>query len=170
MKMMFTLKTLVSMGQVSVDPLTLLTYGDMNASQDSLGYIYISQGDGSKAVRLHSLLLPEATMVDHIDRNPANNCYANLRSCTKAENTINSKLRSDNTTGYRGVSYHKASGSYQARINIVRKDKNVRLNLGLYLTAEAAALVYNAAARRYHGEFAFINQVNKNETLTKDSI
>lgn len=160
MKMMFQLKTLVAMGQVSVDPLTLITYGDMNASQDSLGYVYVSLGDGSKATRLHSLLLPDAAMVDHIDRNPTNNCYANLRPCTKAENVINSKLRSDNTTGYRGVSYHKASGSYQVRINIVRKNKNIRLNLGLYLTAESAALVYNVAARRYHGEFAFINIIS----------
>jgi hypothetical protein len=159
MKMMFSLNTLYANGVVDCDKSTLLTYGNCNASQDNLGYVYVSKGDGSKAVRLHSLLLPEAEMVDHIDRNPANNCINNLRYCTKAENTINSKLREDNTSGYRGVSYHKATKSWQARISIVRKGKNVRLNLGLYLTADSAALVYNTFARKYHGEFAYINEV-----------
>lgn len=159
MTIRFTLQTLVALKQVQVDTSTLFEYGDCLASQDSLGYVYISKGDGSKAVRLHTLLLPDATLVDHKDRDPSNNMLENLRPATKAQNTINSKLRKDNSSGYRGVSYHAATKTWLARISIERKGKSVRLELGRFLNPDTAALVYNVFARKYHGEFAFINKV-----------
>lgn len=45
-------------------------------------------------------------------------------------------IRADNTSGFRGVSFHKLTGRWSAR---VEKDK-VRTNLGLFDSAESAAV------------------------------
>eukprot|EP00734_Pompholyxophrys_sp_LG126_P000041 Pompholyxophrys_sp_v1_NODE_2_length_20472_cov_5.132586.p6 type:complete len:357 gc:universal NODE_2_length_20472_cov_5.132586:16919-17989(+) len=43
-------------------------------------------------------------IVDHIDGNKLNNCVSNLRWVSNQENTLNSKMRLLNTSGYKGVS------------------------------------------------------------------
>jgi hypothetical protein len=45
------------------------------------------------------------TVVDHIDRNPLNNQRSNLRYCSLRDNARNQSLRSNNTTGYRGIQW-----------------------------------------------------------------
>ena len=89
-------------------------------------------------------------IVDHIDRDPLNNTLGNLRVVTKQENAMNAGVRSDNSTGYKGVSYHKRSGKYRAYIAINGKQKH----LGLYTSADDAARAYATAARSYFGEYA----------------
>ena len=54
------------------------------------------------------------------------------------------KIQSNNTSGYRGVSFHKASGRYHARIQIDGKIKSV----GYFGTAEEAALARAAEIGR----------------------
>lgn len=58
-------------------------------------------------------------VIDHIDRNPLNNTYSNLRVVTQRSNNINRKFKNISSTGVVGVSYHN-SGSYIASVN----DKN----------------------------------------------
>lgn len=89
-------------------------------------------------------------IVDHIDRNPLNNTIRNLRICTKQENAINTPIRSDNATGYKGVSYHKKAGKFRAYIVINGK----QIHLGLFDTAEQAAQKYQETARLFYGEFS----------------
>ena len=43
------------------------------------------------------------TEVDHIDRDPSNNRWDNLRECTRTENHLNHGLRKDNVSGVVGV-------------------------------------------------------------------
>ena len=88
--------------------------------------------------------------VDHKDRNGLNNKWNNLRKANKTQNLANSKIRSDNTSGFRGVHFCKRDKRYQAYINF----KNKRKNLGSYATAEAAHNAYIAAAENLFGEFA----------------
>ena len=47
---------------------------------------------------------PKAYSVDHIDRDPRNNCVENLRFATHSQQKHNSGVQKDNITGYRGVS------------------------------------------------------------------
>lgn len=55
---------------------------------------------------------PNKNWVDHIDRDRTNNHAWNLRWCSAQENCLNSKLKSTNTSGYKGVCFHKNSGWY----------------------------------------------------------
>lgn len=66
-------------------------------------------------------------VVDHIDRNPLNNTLDNLRCVTKRKNAINTDVRSDNTSGCKGVSYHKRSGKYRAYLTIDSKQHHLGL-------------------------------------------
>ena len=88
--------------------------------------------------------------LDHIDNNPDNNRISNLREATHAENLWNTKMQSNNATGYKGASFHKPSGRFMAKIRIDGKRKH----LGYYPTAKLAHEAYKSAANKLFGEFA----------------
>lgn len=95
----------------------------------------------------------EGMQVDHIDGNTFNNRKSNLRICTNAENSRNTKLYSTNTTGFRGVIWDKDLKRWKVRITVDFK----RIYLGSYRNIEDAAKAYDKAALKYHGEFASLN-------------
>jgi hypothetical protein len=88
--------------------------------------------------------------IDHRDLNPKNNSLDNLRLCTQSQNGANNKISKRNTSGYKGVSFHKPSGKWRAVIGY-RKEK---ISLGLFYSKEDAAGAYTSAADRLFGEFA----------------
>lgn len=96
--------------------------------------------------------------VDHINGDSLDNRRANLRICTSSENKQNIR-NSTNAAGYKGVNVIRPSKKYRKggfAANIVVR--GVRIYLGFFETAEMAALVYNAAAISYFGNFAALNQ------------
>lgn len=74
-------------------------------------------------------------VVDHIDNNPLNDSLYNLQLITQRENSTKDRKSSSK---YAGVSWHKASQKWRARININGKEKY----LGLYRTQKEASIVY----------------------------
>lgn len=48
-------------------------------------------------------------LIDHIDRDKLNNHPTNLRPSNKRMNSFNAEIRSDNTSGIRGVSFSKSN-------------------------------------------------------------
>lgn len=88
--------------------------------------------------------------IDH--RNPAfsDNRAANLRCATQTQNLINARRRSDNTSGYKGVSFFKPVKLWRARIYINKKE----VSLGYFKTAHEAHLAYTAAAKLHYGAYA----------------
>jgi hypothetical protein len=87
--------------------------------------------------RVHRVIMgcPDELVIDHIDGNKLNNKRSNLRICTQGENNQNlTKLRTNNSTGYRGVYYNKKLDKYTASVSINKK----RVYLGAYETAEEA--------------------------------
>lgn len=88
--------------------------------------------------------------VDHIDGNPRNNIWENLRNVTKSQNMYNQKLRIDNISGAKGVIYRKEYDNYG--VTITREGK--RIWLGSYPTLEEAAEVAISGRNALHEEFA----------------
>lgn len=56
-------------------------------------------------------------VVDHRDRNPANDRIKNLRDTTQTVNMRNCKKRTTNTSGHVGVSWHKHSNKWKVSID-----------------------------------------------------
>ena len=90
---------------------------------------------------------------DHKDGNGLNNRRLNLRKANSGNNAHNQRLHSNNTSGYKGVSWLSAHNAWRAMIRCNRVDKH----LGYFSTAKKAALAYDAKARELFGEFAYTN-------------
>ena len=95
-------------------------------------------------------------VIDHIDGNPLDNQKKNLRICTVSQNSMNRNKTVKNKSGFKGVYWHKLSKKWASVIKI----DNKALHLGLFLDAKEAAKTYNAAALKYHGEFANLNKID----------
>lgn len=111
-----------------------------------------------RVIRMHRFILnvtDSKIQVDHINGNPLDNRKENLRLCSNAENNMNKEIRPDNTTGYKGVYFHKRANKYLSQIWYNQK----HYYLGLFESPIDAAKVYNAKAIELHGEFAYLNKI-----------
>lgn len=106
---------------------------------------------------MHRLIMnaQNGQMIDHINGNVLDNRKENLRLCNKSTNAMNCKVHKHNTSGYKGVAWHKQMKKWRAYIVINDKQKS----LGLYKTKEEAAKAYNKAALELFGEFAKVNKI-----------
>lgn len=92
---------------------------------------------------------PLGTCVDHKNGNTLDNRRENLRLATTSQNSINQKLRRDNTSGVKGVYWDKKNKKFKAQISLHGKAKS----LGRFSTKEEAAYAYAVASEHLHGEF-----------------
>jgi HNH endonuclease/AP2 domain len=88
--------------------------------------------------------------IDHINTIRNDNRICNLREATRADNLHNMSVPSHNTSGFKGVSWHKARGKWRATIKLNRRS----IHLGAFNDKEEAANAYKEAASRLFGEFA----------------
>lgn len=91
----------------------------------------------SKSEKLHRYLIgaKPGEIVDHINGNSLDNRKSNLRITSHAVNMQNSKVRSDNSIGHKGIYFCKQTGTYRPEIQV--NGKRYR-NLGRYATLELA--------------------------------
>ena len=119
------------------------------------GYVETHQNGGS--VGIQNLIISskpiERPFLDHRDRDPLNNRKSNLRFCTHAENTRNRGIPKNNKSGFKGVL--KRGNEWIAQIGINKKT----LYLGSFKNKITAAIAYNAACLKHHGEFAYLNPI-----------
>lgn len=110
---------------------------------------------GRRNYKIHRIIFkmmtgeePPAT-IDHRDGNPSNNRWTNLRPATQVQQIYNASLRSDNSSGHRGVTWDRENRKWIAQININGRHHN----LGRFISVEEAAAAYETAARKAFGEF-----------------
>lgn len=95
--------------------------------------------------------IPKGMHIDHICWNRLCVSVDHLRLATRAQNAQNlSKLRSDNTSGYRGVYWHAAKGCWAACAKVNGKQK---WRYG-FASPEEAAVVAQGIRDSAYGEFA----------------
>lgn len=154
------------MGQLSYSPETGLFHwlveknshggkvhvGDKAGHVNERGYVLI--GLNGRLHRAHRLAWfymtgewPES-MIDHKNGVRHDNRWLNLRLSDNSRNGQNvSRSHSDNVSGYLGVSFHKQTGKYVAKIKTPGSRSTY---LGIFETPELAHSAYLSAKRELH--------------------
>ncbi len=139
------------------DDFTRLGQFKWSALEAKNGVIYAVRYDRDEFVFLHREVMgtrDPSVMIDHRNRNGLNCTRRNLRFCTNSLNSANRiKSRCPASSFFKGVSWDKINRKWRADIQVNYK----RLNLGRFCSEKEAARAYNAAAKKYFGEFASVN-------------
>jgi hypothetical protein len=116
---------------------------------------YAVRWEKDKRIYMHREIMqpPQEMVVDHIDRNRLDNCQANLRVCTRNENTYNRRKRSGSYSQFKGVGYRKNRGKWFAEIRF----EDQPIWLGFFTDEVEAARAYDRKAVELFGEFARLN-------------
>lgn len=88
--------------------------------------------------------------VDHMYGDTSDNRWDKIRPSTHKQNLTSTKLRKDNTSGYKGVSWNKNMKKYVAQAKVNGK----QTYFGLYDTAEEASKVIIKVRNEFFGDFA----------------
>lgn len=110
------------------------------------------RGGRCLSIRMHNLITG-LRYVDHANGNGLDNRRSNLRAASDTQNAQNRGLRSDNSSGFKGVSWHARGQYWTACIGDGVKQRY----LGHFNDREEAARAYDAAAVQLFGEFARTN-------------
>jgi hypothetical protein len=110
------------------------------------------QAGVKKTIMMHREIMqtPKGMDTDHRDGDGLNNQRSNLRICTHSENLRNVKKDKDNTSGFKGVSWHSGAKKWKASIMTDGKETY----LGIFTLKVDAYKAYCEACVKYHGEFA----------------
>ena len=129
------------------------------AYQGKYGKWYARRNEGKRPFRriihMHRVVsnTSDGMETDHRDGDGLNNQRYNLRDSTHSQNIANITKRSDNTSGYKGVHWHKHRKKWASQIRVAGK----KISLGYYDSAEEAARAYDRAALKYFGPYAVLN-------------
>jgi len=114
---------------------------------NSNGYCTNTNGES-----LHRLLsnATENDIVDHKDRNTYNNLQSNLRKTCSQNNSFNSSIKKNNTSGIIGVSYVKERKKWKAHLVINNKQKH----LGYFENKREATIARLCGEKEYFNIFS----------------
>ena len=104
---------------------------------------------------MHKLILdpPSGYEADHWNHDTLDNRRKNLRYATSSQQAQNRRRRSDNTSGYKGVTWFKKNQKWGVQIFVNKRN----VFIGLFTDKELAARKYDEAALKYFGEFVDTN-------------
>ena len=95
--------------------------------------------------------------LDHINGIRHDNRIENLREATSSLNAVNAKMKSNNTSGYKGVHWLERTKSWKVAIRFEGKQHHI----GYFKSKRKAAEAYNKVALKHHGEFAKLNEIKE---------
>lgn len=132
-----------------------LKIGDVAGTVHARGYIAIGiRGKYYYGHRLAWLYITgdwPQEHIDHVDGNPHNNKWANLREASNIENLQNrAGPARHNKSGELGIYWEESKKRWYASIRVNKKTKN----LGRFKEKADAVAVRKAAEKKYFGEFA----------------
>lgn len=110
---------------------------------------------GRKTLYLHRIIsgAKSGEIVDHVNGDGLDNRKSNLRICTRRQNTLNQRKHVEASSQFKGVTLRKDKNLWQAYITVSGKRKHLKY----WLNEIDAAKAYDAAAKKYFGEFASLN-------------
>ena len=97
----------------------------LKPSVSNVGYYYVNLYKNIKVKKhtIHRLVgktfIPNINndkCIDHIDNNKLNNTIMNLRWCSYQQNSFNTSLRNNTTTGIKGVCWYKNYQKWEVKI------------------------------------------------------
>lgn len=120
------------------------------------GYVICTYG----RILMHRLIMNfPNSVIDHIhgkvSRN--DNRKSNLRVATHSQNSMNTKLRSDNSSGVAGVTFEKFTNKWRSYITVNKKRKT----LGRFDNFEDAVRARKDAEEKYFGEYSYDSSQKK---------
>lgn len=128
--------------------------GDEAGSQHNKGYLAVEvEGVAYLVHRVIWCMIhgewPEK-FIDHEDLDKQNNRLHNLRQASRSGNNCNQAMRSDNTSGVKGVNWNTRQGKWIARVQVNGK----RIQVGCFDSLEDAEKAVQDARSKQHKEFA----------------
>ena len=120
---------------------------------------HVMRGKKKTQIYMHQMIMgtPEGLETDHIHHHTLDNRRSNLRVCTHGQNMMNQRARAGSASGYKGVyPVPRYPGKFRAIIHANKES----YHLGTFNDSRDAAIAYNYAATRLHGEFACLNSLN----------
>ena len=118
----------------------------------------VTENGKHRSILMHREIMrpPPGLIVDHINGDGLDNRKANLRLVTESQNHYNQKKQSRPTSSaYKGVYWHKRDKVWMVRI----QSTGTYHYIGSFKSEREAALAYNRAAIRLHGNHAKLNIV-----------
>tara|TARA_R110002124_G_scaffold24569_5_gene89892 strand:- start:1766 stop:2269 length:504 start_codon:yes stop_codon:yes gene_type:complete len=120
---------------------------------------YLTTQVNGKSYRLHRLAYFYMTgdwpnITDHINGVKTDNRWTNLRSCTQQQNTFNQKISSNNTSGFKGVSWVSKRKKWYVTVGGHKPNPHV----GAFDSLEEAAIVAKRVQAEVHGVYACSGQ------------
>jgi len=130
--------------------------GDVAGTKLRQGYIMLSVAGKKMLAHRVAWLFVNGEFaqgnIDHINRNKSDNRIANLRLASPEQNAQNRLKNSKNTSGYKGVTWHKRDAKWQAAITV----KGKVIHLGYFARVEDAYSAYIMASKKYQSHSIFI--------------
>lgn len=119
------------------------------------GYIVGPDRQTGKIIRMHNLVTG-FDYVDHIKHNVYDNRKSQLRKANDKYNSRNRSKPVNNSSGCKGVSWHKKSMKWQAYIGINGKQEY----LGMFDDYNDAVIARKTAEEKYYKEWSYDNSIN----------
>lgn len=88
-------------------------------------------------------------VIDHINGDPGDNRWGNIRLANRSQNQANHKRRCDSSSGIKGVGWNKQQNKWQATVKLYGKVHHG----GFFDTIESAGEAVKKLRLKVHGQF-----------------